>query len=239
MPRSTIMGLVGALIIGLFVAPFVTIVQIPASVFAQTQTQQGDVSLNVIVTGSPPSIPAVITFPTNGIHVTTTPLVVSGTCQPNLEVRVYNNQALAGTSFCGADGTFIINIGLLVGRNELTVLNYDTLNRPGPASSTITVFVDEGESGGDSAIVGEGNAVSITNERSISKSLQQKPINPIFRLLGVQQSGGPVSAPQTIISLATIGALALYATDITLFGSAISTKISKYSVAVRNTLKRL
>ncbi len=124
------------ILVGVFVAGVISPV-----VHAAPVSESGTVTISAEVQGTAPTIPAVITSPQDGSTVTTTPLVVSGTCQPTLEVVVYSNGAVAGTGYCAADGTFVINIGLLEGQNQLTALNYDTFGRAGPVSPTVTVYV--------------------------------------------------------------------------------------------------
>lgn len=113
----------------------------PFVAFAATQTVNRPVTVTATVLGPPPTTPAVITAPSGNITVGVTPLVVSGTCGPGLEVRLTNNGILVGTTTCALDGTFTINISLNEGINNLAVLNFDTLNQAGPASATITVTV--------------------------------------------------------------------------------------------------
>jgi len=113
----------------------------PLVAYAATQTVTRSVTVTATVLGPPPTTPAVITSPSGNITVGVTPLVVSGTCGPGLEVRLTNNGVLVGTTTCALDGTFTINISLNEGTNNLAVLNFDTLNQAGPASAIVTVLV--------------------------------------------------------------------------------------------------
>lgn len=236
MPKKVKMGLQG-LVIGIVAALSLVLFCSSSMVSAQIQQQQGDVTLNVTVTGSPPTIPAIITSPLSGTHVTTTPLVISGTCQPNLEVRVYNNGAQAGTGLCGPDGTFIINIGLLPGRNDLTVLNYDTFNRQGPASGVVSVFVDEivVAWGGEDQQLTSGDSPGGSNKSGVRRS---NIMNPVKKILGIDQSAGPISTTGTLVFLIVIALLAIYATDLTLFEASLSTRLVSWLKALKTLIKQ-
>lgn len=97
--------------------------------------------VTAIVPGPPPTVPAVIQGLINNGTVTVTPMTLSGTCGVGLTVRLYDNGTEVGHAECGADGRFVINFSLMFGRNDLSVLNFDSLNQAGPASDTITIFV--------------------------------------------------------------------------------------------------
>ena len=97
--------------------------------------------VTAIVPGPPPTVPAVIQGLINNGTVTVTPMTLSGTCGVGLTVRLYDNGTEVGHTECGADGRFVINFSLMFGRNDLSALNFDSLNQAGPASDTITIFV--------------------------------------------------------------------------------------------------
>ena len=97
--------------------------------------------VTAIVPGPPPTVPAVIQGLINNGTVTVTPMTLGGTCGVGLTVRLYDNGTEVGHTECGADGRFVINFSLMFGRNDLTVLNFDSINQAGPASDTITIFV--------------------------------------------------------------------------------------------------
>jgi hypothetical protein len=196
----------------------------------QAQSAQGNATITAVIPGDPPASGAVITSPTDGMRVTTTPLVVLGTCISGLEVRVFNNQALAGTAFCSTDGLFVINIGLLPGQNDLTANNYDTFGRPGPATPKVTVYVDQAEEAslGEQLVLPGANTPLPEATEDAQGGFLPDPrgfFAPLTRILGIGQSEVPVSTPQTVASMAFIGALALYATDVTLFGASFSSKL--------------
>lgn len=206
-----------------------------------TMSDSHNVTINAVVPGEAPSTPAIINSPTNGLHVTTTPLVISGTCKPGLMVKVFNNQALAGIGHCESDGTFVINIGLLPGENVLTVLQYDGFDRPGPASSSVTVLVDKQQ-----AIINAQNGqITIANasteqtgEDSINPTLDAQklaaanPVSSIARILGIGQVTGPVSVPEEVMYTTTIVALGFFLADLLLFQASIATTVVGYARTV-------
>jgi hypothetical protein len=108
-----------------------------------TQTNSGNVSVTLLVSGPAPTIPATILSPTNG-NINTANISVSGTCGPNLLVKIFNNSTFVGSVFCQLNGTFSINITLNAGVNNITALNYDNLNQPGPASPNVSVNLISG-----------------------------------------------------------------------------------------------
>ncbi len=101
-------------------------------------TRSGNVVVTATVLGSAPTVPAVITSPTGGT-VSTQNITISGTCGPNLLVKIFRNDVFAGSTFCNSTGNFSISITLYTGRNDLRALNYDNLDQPGPTSATVTV----------------------------------------------------------------------------------------------------
>ena len=105
-------------------------------------TQQGTTTVTATVLPTTPTTPAVILSPIAGTHFATTPLVANGTCGIGLLVRMYDNGQLAGSINCDTNGTYIMNLNLIVGTNALTALNFDAFDQPGPALPAITVYVD-------------------------------------------------------------------------------------------------
>lgn len=106
-------------------------------------TQQGDVTVTARVLLPPPTDQAVITQPTTGTHLQTTPVVLHGTCGPDLLVRVFNNGTLAGSIACSSTGDFTMNITLNIGTNVLHSLNYNVDELPGPDAPDVTLIVDQ------------------------------------------------------------------------------------------------
>jgi hypothetical protein len=106
---------------------------------ADTLTGSQDVSVSAVVSGAPPTIGATIISPTDGTAVTAPDEDISGTCQDELFVVIFDNGNSAGSTDCTPAGLFDLTIQLVSGQNALQALNYDGLNQPGPATPTVTV----------------------------------------------------------------------------------------------------
>lgn len=104
--------------------------------------KSGSITLSGTVPAPPPTIPAVITSPSNGATFTSTPIIVSGTCPANLLVKITRNSTLAGSTFCTSSGTFSIQIELVGGENILRARAYDALDQPSPESDPVTVYLN-------------------------------------------------------------------------------------------------
>lgn len=125
-------------------------VMLTAAVSARAATviESGNITVGAIVPGAPPVTSAVIDNPTNGQRFTTTPIEVSGSCGANLLVKIFKNNLLAGSTYCSNLGRFSLNIDLLLGRNDLTAKNYDSLDQSGPDSPVVTVYYEPAPVGG-------------------------------------------------------------------------------------------
>lgn len=100
------------------------------------------IGLSGTVPAKPPTVAAVITSPTNGQRFTTSPITVKGTCPATTLVQIYKNDIFAGSTPCEKNGTFQMEIDLLIGQNVLVARVYNELNEPGPDSNLVTVFYD-------------------------------------------------------------------------------------------------
>lgn len=104
--------------------------------------QAGSVGLNGSMPGPPPTTAATITSPRNGQRFSTTPVPVTGTCPAGVLVEIFKNDIFAGSGMCGDDGTYTVEIDLLIGQNVLVARVYDSLSQAGPDSEPVTVFYD-------------------------------------------------------------------------------------------------
>lgn len=113
---------------------------LPVCVTAATQVQSGNVNVNGIVPGPPPTTPPTIDSPAQGQNFDTKNITVSGGCIVGLLVKVFDNNVFAGSTLCQAGGTWSLQIDLNIGRNDLIARQYDTLNQSSPDSDTVTVY---------------------------------------------------------------------------------------------------
>jgi hypothetical protein len=104
--------------------------------------ESSSIGLSGTMPGPAPKVAATISSPHSQQHFSTTPITVSGTCPAKTLVEIYKNDIFAGSTACGDNGTYSLDIDLLTGQNVLIARVYDTLNQPGPDSQSVTVFYD-------------------------------------------------------------------------------------------------
>lgn len=112
-----------------------------STTFLSKESQAETLQVTATVPAPLPTTPAIITSPFDQEHVTTSPIVVSGTCGDGAYVTLHNNGAFAGVGSC-ASGTFTIQISLTPGANQLQARVYNITDNEGPQSSPITVYYD-------------------------------------------------------------------------------------------------
>lgn len=100
--------------------------------------QPGSYGLEATKRQPPPTRAPSIATPGNGGSFTTSPITVTGICQTDLLVQVYNNDVMVGAVICKG-GSFSLKVSLFAGKNELSAIMYDDLGQPGPKSKVVTV----------------------------------------------------------------------------------------------------
>lgn len=117
-----------------------------ATVSAQSWTRPGpeseSISLTGTVAGEPPAEPATIQQPVDLGRFSSSPVTITGSCPSNTVVQIYKNDIFAGSVVCSSQGTFSVEVDLLVGENVITAKVYDALNQEGPTSQSIKVYYD-------------------------------------------------------------------------------------------------
>lgn len=98
----------------------------------------GSYGLAATKTQEPPTQAATISTPGNGASFNTSPITVSGLCQTDLLVQIYNNGVMVGSVIC-QNGSFSLEVSLFAGLNELSAIQFDNLEQPGPTSNLATV----------------------------------------------------------------------------------------------------
>jgi len=96
-------------------------------------------TISARIDGLPPTVGATITLPTANQVLTTSPIMVAGTCPPGLIVDIERDGVFAGSAACDANGTYNLQVALLPGLNTLIAQDMDGLSRPGPASAPTVV----------------------------------------------------------------------------------------------------
>lgn len=106
-------------------------------------TGSGSYTVNAAVPEPRPGKPAIITSPSTGQTFNANPIEVLGTCPAKSLVKIFKNDILAGSTICDASGHFKLMIDLVIGRNDLTALAFNTLDQQGPTSPTVTVTLNQ------------------------------------------------------------------------------------------------
>lgn len=117
-----------------------------ATVSAQSWTRPGPAaesnSLTGVMPGEPPTEAAVIRQPVDLGRFSTSPVTISGSCPAGTIVQIYKNDIFAGSTVCTSNGSFTVEIDLLIGENTIVAKVYDALSQEGPSSQTILVYYD-------------------------------------------------------------------------------------------------
>lgn len=125
----------------LFIGTFLSIFS-QQSVVAGPVSDSGDINVTGLVSGDPPTIPAVIVVPVDGTHFTDNIITVSGTCETGMLIEIYRNNAFAGSQMCDLAGEFSLKITIIPGKNTLIARSSDSLGRYAPDSNTVNVYYD-------------------------------------------------------------------------------------------------
>lgn len=133
-PLSLLLILVGYVLIGY---SSVVLADTP-----YTGPESGAVGLSGTMPADPPTEAATITSPVNQERFSTSPVTVRGTCPEDTLVQIYKNDIFAGSTPCTDQGTFSLDVDLLIGRNVLVARVYDNLNQAGPDSNKVVTFYD-------------------------------------------------------------------------------------------------
>ena len=128
----------GVLLILLIIAGIILFFSL-ATLEAAGITKNGQLTVNAVVPGLPPTTGATITSPQTKVTVKNSLLEVAGTCPVDTMVAVYNNGAFFGSTTCTNQNIFRVTIQLNIGINTLQAQNYDNLNQAGPATDQVEV----------------------------------------------------------------------------------------------------
>lgn len=132
------------------------------------------VSVSVIVPGPAPTQGAVVDYPKDGTVFKEGIIKVRGTCQPNTYVVIKSNNTSIGSTVCSSSGSFELKVQLLSGENNLTALNYDNLNQPGPTTLIVRVTYDQPKKQNNN----NSNNTTTSGSGSISQTVIDPPITP-------------------------------------------------------------
>lgn len=149
-------------------------------------TSSGSQTVSVNVLGTPPTVGANITYPTNNTTTQSPQIQVVGTCEPSTLVATYNNGIPAGSSMCTASGDYATVIQLVIGVNILQSQDYDGLNQPGPVTPQVQITREQAP--GSEVSIDPNIAVIAKTPADITPNLAppaavpapQPTINPCF-----------------------------------------------------------
>jgi hypothetical protein len=101
--------------------------------------QPGSYGIEATKLQPPPTVPASIATPGSGAsYSNSSTITVTGVCQSDLLVEIYDNSVLVGSVLC-KNGSYTIQVSLFVGQNQLSAVVYDDIGQAGPASNLATV----------------------------------------------------------------------------------------------------
>ena len=182
------------------------------------QSASGTVNVSAIVSGLPPTTPAIILSPETGATLGTRLLVVRGSCGPSLTVKLYNKGTLVGSTVCANDSTFVFNLSLDEGNNTLTTLNFDVYDQAGPASPPVEVTVLPAEATVVATPVQAAVrplAIGSVDTPGDQGLFEDNAVEPIAAWLGVGNSSAPRSRP--IITFSVLTAAVMQSIDAIFF----------------------
>lgn len=137
----------------------------------------GSYGLQAVKTQPPPSQAPTISTPGNGASFNEPLVTVTGICQGDLLVQVYNNGVMVGSAICKG-GSYSIQISLFAGTNELTAIMYDSTDQASPVSNTVTVTFN------DSRLTAFGALITLTSSYGRRAAPVSTPLSWPLQLTG-------------------------------------------------------
>ena len=116
----------------------------------------GGYGLAAVKKQAPPTTAPTITSPRTGAGFSNSPVTVSGICETDLLVQIYNNGVMVGSVMC-RNKSFSIRVSLFPGRNQFTAAQLDDLEQAGPTSNQVTVRYT------DTNFTGFGKTITLTS----------------------------------------------------------------------------
>ncbi len=106
------------------------------------QTFADSFTVKAKVPAPPLTEPATITSPSEGTHISDSPVLIRGTCPTDSYVNIYDNDLFDGTVICAADKTFELHVSLFPGANKLESQDFNFTDDAGPSPAPVDVFYD-------------------------------------------------------------------------------------------------
>lgn len=112
-------------------------------VVAQEIEKTKSVTVSAIIPGPPPSLGAQILSPIDNFEASENQINISGTCEPQTVIVVYNNSLVSGSTFCSIEGIFSVTIQINIGQNAIQAKNFDIINQSGPETPTVIIVLKQ------------------------------------------------------------------------------------------------
>lgn len=157
----------GVLLILLIVAGIILFFSL-ATLDAAGITRNGQLTVNAVVPGLPPSSGAVITTPQAKSKVKNSLLQIAGTCPSGNITAIYNNGTFTGSTICTDQSLFQTTIQVTKGINTIQAQNYDNLNQAGPATDQIEISYEP-------EVVDQPATLNTTADITIDLSIPDSP----------------------------------------------------------------
>lgn len=141
-------------------------------------------SVTAVVSAPALTSGAYIDYPSDGQTITTSPIVVQGTCPDNSYINLYDNSLFAGVAWCSPDNTFSITTDLYSGQNSLQAQDFNVTDQAGPSTPVVTVnYVEPTTSSGSETSSPSTPATGSGSNASSPKSSSSSSTNTAPTLL--------------------------------------------------------
>lgn len=166
-----------------FLLVLVVIVSFPINslasglVIPSSETSNGSIGLVGTIPSPPPTQAATIAVPVNQANFTSSPITISGLCPTGLLIKIFSNNIFVGSTQC-LNGTYSLSIDLFGGQNNLTAIDYDSLDQSGPVSNAVIVSYN------DALLANFGSVVSLTSNYAKRGADPNQPLDWPFLLSG-------------------------------------------------------
>lgn len=144
--------------------------------FLTWQTVASTIFVSATIPAAPLTVGAEINYPTDNEYFTETPINLSGICEVNSYIKLYDNGLFSGVAWCSSMDSFVIQTDLYSGENTLVAQDYNVTNQEGPVTPAITVNYVPSVSSGSSSNSTSG---SQTTSTSVTTQNSTTPVMPV------------------------------------------------------------
>lgn len=135
----------GVLLVGITYKSYAASISISAKISAPLPTEPAEVKVVIPGPDSVTDQTPVDTHTSNPpvVHVTSSEVILQGSCPEASYVEIFRNDVFAGVTLCIGDPTFSITVALLPGANTLEAQVYNVTDDAGPSLSPIIIYYDQ------------------------------------------------------------------------------------------------